>query len=263
MEDRMRGPALRAAGLTVLLLTAAVAQATNSTTYFTPMTLDIQSPGVFHLGIDNYFTVATKSANGGGALPTDFTLPEVGFALSSKVNVECGVDYLAATDNPWFFNAKIGLLEDSLFKGQPALEVGIFNVGTKSSGPSRTDYDIGFVVLGKTIPEVGRISVGPYWGNHATMVSSTGQSQNTGFMVAYDRGFVPAKDKDGSEFSRIVFAGDYASGKNVIGGGGAGLYYYFTKDISLLAGPVWFNDTGLNGKWKVTAQLDINLPKLF
>lgn len=259
----MKGPALRAGGLTVLLLTAAVAQATNSTTYFTPMTLDIQSPGVFHLGIDNYFTVATKTANGGGALPTDFTLPEVGFALSSKVNVECGVDYLAATDNPWFFNAKIGLLEDSLFKGQPALQVGIFNVGTKSSGPSRTDYDIGFVVLGKTIPEVGRISVGPYWGNHATMVSSTGQFQNTGFMVAYDRGFVPAKDKDGNEFSRIVFAGDYASGKNVIGGGGAGLYYYFTKDISLLAGPVWFNDTGLNGKWKVTAQLDINLPKLF
>ena len=259
----MRRPVIRASGLIALLLPAAIVHATPSTTYFTPMTLDIQAPGVFHLGVDNYFTVATKAADGGGAFPTDITLPEVGFALSSNVNVECGIDYVAATDNPWFFNAKIGLTEDSLFKGQPAFEIGIFNVGTKGSGPSRTDYDIGYLVLGKTIPEVGRVSVGPYWGNHATMVSSTGESQNTGFMVAYDRGFVPAKDKSGSEFNRLVLAGDYASGKNVIGGGGVGVYYFFTKDISLLAGPVWFNDSGINGKWKVTVQLDINLPKLF
>jgi hypothetical protein len=38
-----------------------------------------------------------------------------------------------------------------------------------------------------------------------------------------------------------------------------GLYYYFTKNIDLLTGPVWFNDEGINGKWKWTVQLDINL----
>lgn len=26
--------------------------------------------------------------------------------------------------------------------------------------------------------------------------------------------------------------------------------------------PVWFNDEGINGEWKVTAQLDVNLPSL-
>ncbi len=249
--------------LLALLLPASAARATSSTTYWTPMTLDIQAPGVFHLGVDNYFTVATKTAGGGGSLPTDLTLPEVGFALSSKINLECGVDFMAATDNPWMFNAKVGLLEDSLFKGQPAFEIGIFNVGTRSSGPSRTNYDIGFLVLGKTLPDIGRLSVGPYWGNHATMVSSTGESRNVGFMVGFDRAFVSAKDKAGTEFSRLVLAGDYASGKNIIGGGGFGLYYYFTKDISLLSGPIWFNDSGINGKWKWTVQLDINLLKLF
>jgi len=251
------------ASLLAWVLSAGVADATSSTTYFTPMTLDLQAPGVFHLGIDNYFTVGRSSANGAGAFPTDFTLPEIGFAISPKLLVECGVDYFAATTYPWFFNAKIGLVEDSLFKGQPAFEIGIFNVGTKSSGPSRTNYDIGFLVLGKTFPGIGRVSAGPYWGNHATMVSSEGGSQNVGFMLAYDRAFVPAKDKAGNEFNRLVLAGDYASGKNVIGGGGFGLYYFFTKDISLLAGPVWFNDSGLNGTWKVTVQLDVNLPKLF
>jgi len=79
-------------------------------------------------------------------------------------------------------------------------------------------------------------------------------------MVAFDHGFLPVKDKEGNEFNRIVFAADYASGNNAIGGGGFGLYYYFTKDISLLTGPVWFNDQGINGKWKWTTQLDINVP---
>ena len=43
-----------------------------------------------------------------------------------------------------------------------------------------------------------------------------------------------------------------------IGGGGFGMYYFFTKDISLLTGPVWFNDHVINGGWKWTTQLDIN-----
>ena len=47
--------------------------------------------------------------------------------------------------------------------------------------------------------------------------------------------------------------------KAKIGGGGVGLYYFFTKDISLLTGPVWFNEKEINGKWKWTLQLDINV----
>ncbi len=79
-------------------------------------------------------------------------------------------------------------------------------------------------------------------------------------MVAFDRGFLPAKDAEGNEYSKVVLAADYASGKNSIGGGGAGLYYYFTKNIDLLTGPVWFNDKGINGDWKWTTQIDINFP---
>ncbi|MBI1865160.1 MAG: EscU/YscU/HrcU family type III secretion system export apparatus switch protein, partial [Nitrospirae bacterium] len=66
------------------------------------------------------------------------------------------------------------------------------------------------------------------------------------------------KDAEGNELSRLVFAVDYASGDNALGGGGAGLYYYFTKNVSLLTGPVWFNEEAINGKWKWTTQLDVN-----
>jgi len=38
------------------------------------------------------------------------------------------------------------------------------------------------------------------------------------------------------------------------------------KTYHFLTGPVWFNDTDVNGRWKWTVQLDINVPvfdKLF
>jgi hypothetical protein len=241
-----------------------IAQATPSSTFWTPMTPDIQSYGVLHIGVDNYFNVGNKTSDESAinnSFPTDVGLT-VGVLPFEKLQMEIGVDYLQPADYPVYFNAKIGAPEDALFKWSPALQIGIFNVGTKRNDEGRqngTDQNIVYGVIGKTIPYLGRLSVGPYIGNSAVLRSSTGDAQDKGFMVAFDRGFFSVKDKEGNEFNRIVFAADYASGKNAIGGGGFGLYYYFTKDISLLTGPVWFNDTGVNGRWKWSIQLDINV----
>ena len=38
------------------------------------------------------------------------------------------------------------------------------------------------------------------------------------------------------------------------------LTYFFTKNISILTGPVWFNDSKVNGEQKWTTQLDVNIP---
>ena len=241
------------------LLTAGIAYATPSSTYWTPMTMDIQSYGVLHLGVDNYFTVLRKADNGGSSFPTDAGLT-MGVLHFNDIQMEVGADWMESSDYPFMFNAKIGTPEDSLFNGSPALAIGIFNVGTKTGV---TDQDVGYAVIGKTIPWVGRFSAGPYVGNKKALGAGTGDAENVGFMAAFDHGFIPVKDKAGNEFNRLVVAADYASGNNAIGGGGFGLYYYFMKDISLLTGPVWFNDEDINGKWKWTIQLDINLPALF
>ncbi len=251
--------------LLILMSVPGVIYATPSTTYWTPMTPDIQAYGVLHIGVDNYFTVDKKTTQGGSSLPTDVGLT-MGVLPFEKFQMEVGIDYLQPTDYPVSFNAKIGAPEGALFKGAPALQVGIFNAGTHrddataGSLTNGTNQNIVYGVIGKTIPFIeGRLSIGPYIGNSSVLKDSvTGENQNTGYMVAFDRGFLPVKDKEGNEFNRIVFAADYASGKNQIGGGGFGLYYYFTKDISLLTGPVWFNDPGYNGSWKWTVQLDIN-----
>jgi hypothetical protein len=242
--------------LITLFMLGGIANATPSTTYWTPMTMDIQPYGVLHIGVDNYFTIFKKAEKGGGDFPTDVGLT-IGILPFEKIQMEIGVDLLEPSDYPLYFNAKIGAPEDSIFKGSPALQVGIFNVGTKTDV---TNYNIVHAVIGKTIPGVGRVTAGPYIGNKKVLVDKDGNKENTGFMVSFDRGFMPVKDKEGNEYNKLVFAADYASGKNALGGGGFGLYYFFTKDISLLTGPVWFNEEAINGKWKWTIQLDINLP---
>jgi hypothetical protein len=249
------------AGRSVLtvLMGAGVALATPSTTYWTPATTDVQPYGVLHLGVDTYTTVFKKAADGGGDLPTDYGLT-IGILPFDKLQMEVGVDLLEPSDEPLYFNAKLGVPEGALFGASPALNLGIFNVGTKKNV---TDQNVGYLLVGKTIPFIGRVHAGPYLGNRSTLVDSDGDRAKTGFMIGFDRGFYPVKDGAGNEYKKVVVAADYASGDNAIGGGGVGVYYFFTKDISLLAGPVWFNNRAINGDTKWTAQLDINLPPAF
>lgn len=218
---------------------------TPSTTYWTPCTIDIQTAGVTHLGVDDYSS--THSTASVGQFPTDFGLT-FGANLTSKLSAEYGVDFLTPGANPLYFNAKVGFRENVIAKSAPALQLGIFNVGTRAKV---TNQDIAYLTTGKSLPNGRtRIAASYYVGNPDVLLSSDGSRQNTGYMVAFDHALVPGK---------VIIAGDYASGKNAIGGGGVGVYYYFTKDISLLGGPVWFNDAGINGPAKLTLQLDVNL----
>ena len=226
---------------------AGLALATPSTTYWTPCIIDFQSPGVTHLGIDSYFTVGRKGpGNGGESFPTDLGLTW-GAKLGKKLQAEFGFDILEPTDDPIFFNAKIGYPEGKLSPRAPAVELGLFNFGTKSG---LTNQNVVHLIVGKSLPNnQGRIHASYYVGNGEVLRSSTGEKENAGYMIGYDRWL--KKDK-------VMLAADYASGKNAIGGGGVGLYYFFTPNISLLAGPVWFNDAAINGKMKWTTQFDIN-----
>jgi hypothetical protein len=252
------GTPLAAAVLVALATASGAAHATSSSTIWTNMTPDIQSFGVFHLGVDNYFTVGRDADDGAGDFPTDVGLT-VGILPFQKLQMEVGIDVLEPSDYPFSGNFKLGAPEGALFAGAPALYVGMFGLGTERGV---TDYNVAHLTIGKTLGSFGRLSAGPYIGNDELLRSSTGEKEETGFMVAWDRGFRPIPDAAGNTFNRFVVAADYASGDNAIGGGAVGFYTYFNKDVALLAAPVWFNDEGVNGKWKITVQLDVNLPGL-
>jgi hypothetical protein len=226
--------------------------ATPSSTVFTNCTLDLQSYKLWHITYDSYFTVGKEGAEKGD-FATDVGLT-VGILPFEKFQLEVGFDWLEPTDDPLFFNFKAGAPENALCANCPALQFGMFNIGIEENV---TDYNVAQLIIGKTLPQnLGRLSGSLYKGSD-TLVSSVGEVEDSGFMLAYDKGFYPVNDAEG-EYNRFVFAADYASGDNAIGGGGAGLYIYFTRKIDLLVGPVWFNDEGINGGWKWTVQLDVN-----
>lgn len=277
--------------LLISLVVTGTASATPSTTYWTPATSDIQPFNVWHIGVDNYFRLYQNQSEVNNAqvssFPTDVGVT-VGVLPFEKLNMEVGIDglfpgtrahpALTSIGRSLLFNAKLGTPEGAFFGSWfPALNVGIFDVGTKSRV---TDMNIVDFLVGKTLGDFGRIHGGYYYGNPgsalmrehgclpgggagafgctAALGGGAGNRQNDGGMVGYDFGFWKVKDKEGNEYNKWMFAADYASGKNFIGGGGFGMYHFFTKDISLLSGPVWFNDAAINGQWKWTVQLDIN-----
>lgn len=227
-------------------------EATPSTVFWTVCTTDVYAKGTGHIDQDNYFTVFNKRGKG-ASLP-----PDVGFELGcysfKEINVEAGFDYLGGTDDPLYFNIGIGVEEEKLFKNAPSLKCGFFDAGTKYHGCNLTNFNVVDFIIGKTLPEIigGKICLGVFSGN-----KSLGKNQQ-GFMISYQKPFCKAISCDDKEYYKWVFCCDYASGKNVIGGGGIGIYYYFTPDISIVTGPVWFNTNKYNGPWKWSVQIDMS-----
>jgi len=240
---------LSAATVTMLVgILTSIAMATPSTTFWTPCTLDFQPANQTHITYDTYNRFGNPTTDNVPAFPVDYGLTK-GAAFKNGLAFEYGVDFMVPTKNPAYFNVKVGYPELTLKPWAPALEIGIFNVGTKAG---QTNQDVVYFLVGRSLPNnLGRLSAAYYVGNKTALGfgDTVNSIDNTGAMVAYDK--VLIKDK-------VVFAADWATGTNAIGGGGAGLYYYFTPNIDLLAGPVWFNDKEINGKMKFTVQCDIN-----
>ncbi len=202
--------------IAAILGTATSSFAWETTEYWTPCVIDVHPYAVPELMIGNYVSVDKSSINSSTSFPTDLAF-KIGVLPYDKVQMEVGIDAMEPSDDPFMFNTKIGTPEDALFKGAPGLAVGIFDVGTN---PTTTAYDIGDIIIGKTIPYIGRLHVGYYYGNHAVLVNGNGQPDNQGWMIGYDRTIITISKW---WMDSIVLAADYASGSNYIGGGGFGL----------------------------------------
>lgn len=227
----------------VLIIGAGSALATPSSEIWTNCVMDVQAPGVAHITYDTY---SSRS----GDFSTDLGLT-YGVRLTKVLNAEFGADWLSRVAYPVYLNAKVGVAEGVLAKGAPGFSAGFFNAGTKKNVTNQNVFDL---VAGKTVAKNLRLHAGYYHGNGKLLVSSAGKKQNNGFMFAFDYGFRPVKEG----YSKFAIAGDYASGKNAIGGGAVGLVWNFSPKADIIIGPVWFNDQGINGKAKWTTQLDIN-----
>jgi len=193
-----------------------------------------------------------------------------------SLKLEVGFDYLtsngqtnsAADNHPFYFNGKLATPENLAFKGMPALAVGAYNLGTydKPEVGVSTRQNIVYGLLAKTLPVVGRLSAGGYYGSAralATNANPSNTNNNCGLLLSWDRTISEISDK-------LWLGVDYMGGNNGNGEISAGVSWAFSKQITVLAGIQVFNplyklsagDNGVlpGGKPAFTTQLYINLP---
>jgi hypothetical protein len=240
-----------------LIMTINIAKATPSTIIWIP-SVDFQGFKSWHLGFDNYIRMQKiNGVRGAGMYDIGLT---TGILPFKNFQAEIGADYLSMGDNvyddhPIYFNAKVGVPEGGLFKNSPAIAIGTYNLGLKTN---LTNYNIIYGVIGKTIPVIGRLTVGYYTGNEKLLVDENGAKENSGVLVSWDRSMTEISDK-------LWFAIDYQGGRNYLGALNLGFSWSFTKDISMIFGydvynnkKSLYNTNNMNAN-TFTAQLDINL----
>ena len=254
----------------IVVATAGAALATPSTQIWIPST-DIQPFGTVHLNIDNYFrasgvpkaTSATRDANVMDIGPTVGVLP------FEKIQAEVGFDYLVIANDPndnhpFSFNAKVATPEDAFFKFQPAVAVGIYNLGPNPgvNAPAITSgQNIVYALAARTlpamgpVPSLGRISAGYYHGAKTSLVDANNFSKgaNDGILLSWDRTMTEISDK-------LWLGVDYMSGNNVDGAVSFGVAWNFAKNVSVIFGYNVYKEKSLAGNNTFTTQLDINIP---
>jgi hypothetical protein len=229
---------------------------TPSTQIWIPST-DFQKWKTMHLGLDNYIrTSKIDGIRGAGMFDIGLT---TGLLPFEKFQGEIGVDYLSMGDSnyddfPVYFNAKIGFPEGAIFKGSPALALGAYNIGLKKDF---TNYNIVYGLIAKTIPVLGRVSVGYYTGNDKVLVDENLEKAKDGFLFSWDRTMSEISDK-------LWLAVDYQGGKNYLGALSFGASWAFSKNVSVIFGydiynnkKAYYNTNNQNAN-TFTAQVDIN-----
>lgn len=244
------------ASLLVFSISCEYAFSTASTQIWIPST-DFQKWKTMHLGLDNYFR-STKIEGVRGAGIYDLGLT-TGLLPFDKFQGEIGVDYLSMGDNiyddhPIYFNAKIGFPEGALFKNSPAIAFGGYNFGLKKN---LTNYNIIYGEIAKTIPVIGRLSVGYYTGNSKVLVDENLKAAKDGILLSWDRTMTEISDK-------LWLAVDYQGGKNYLGALNFGAAWSFSKNVSVIFGydiynnkKAYYNTNNQNAN-SFTAQVDIN-----
>ena len=188
-----------------------------------------------------------------------------------KIQAEVGLDFVYGGFNtsggldkyPAYGNFKIGMPEDNTFL--PAVAVGMYNIGTKKGEVTNgvytktgTDANIWYGLVAKTLPVVGRFSVGYYGLNKKSSVATVYDSNG---VKGDDSGLLASWDRTLSEISDKLWVGvDYQGGKNAFGATSFGVSWAFAKNVSVIFGYDVYNNKARAGQNTATIQLDINFP---
>jgi hypothetical protein len=265
----IRGVCIFLAAFALCGIAATIASATPSTQIWIPST-DIQPFKTLHFGADTYIRTGHEPSGTnypplvdlgltGGVLPFEKIQAEVGFdVMYGGSNTSAGLD-----SYPLYFNFKVAMPEDNTWI--PAVAVGMYNIGTKSGKTSNgfytetgTNADIYYGLVAKTLPVVGRLSLGWYGLNKKASVAGVYdangvEGDDNGLLLSWDRVLTEVSDK-------LWVGVDYQGGKNAYGATSFGFSWAFAKNVSVILGYDIYNNKARAGQDTATVQLDINFP---
>jgi hypothetical protein len=247
----MKSLKLAVVAAAIVAMASSSAMATPSTQIWIPST-DAKDFKNIHIDIDNYARFASDPSVAGT------NMYNIGLSAGvlpfENIKLEVGVDFLKIDDkaydeHPFYINAKLATPEGAFgIKELPAFAVGGYNLSTVSA----TQQNIVYALVAKTLPVVGRLSVGGYTSNEDLY----GKKDNKGILASLDRSIPEISDK-------LWLAVDYMGGNNANGALSVGGSWAFSKQISLIVGAVFFNpfqEVKPGGKPTLTTQIDISLP---
>ena len=250
---RLSVPALFALVFSGCLMCGANAFSTASTHIWAPST-DVQAYGVWHITADMYAAVKNDAA--GNRVPTITNVGlTVGVLPLKRINVEIGLDHksgLGALDSyPMYGNLKIGVPENAIGNGAPAVAVGVFDVGTKSDA---TDYDVIYGKIARTFSaggfSLGRFSAGWFAGNEKLLLDGKGDKDNSGLLAAWERTVTEISDK-------LWICVEYMGTESVYGSFNVGASWKVADIDSVLGGYEIYNNDNLVDT--ATLQVDIDI----
>ena len=244
---------LAAAAAVVGSLFAESVWATPSTHVWTPST-DVQADRITHITFDSYIPSQRDASGNRPDTVTDLGLEQGWWFWKEKMGIEFGIDSMtglgAADDYPLYFNAKLGTPEDAFFQYMPALAVGGYNFGTKNK---LTNQDIFFVEAAKTIKfgevNLGRVSVGGFWGNKDVLLDGDGKSDESGVILSWERTMSEISEK-------LWICADWQSSESGVGALAPGFSWKFADNVAMLFGYVIPNNKDLAETF--TVQLDVD-----
>jgi len=225
------------------------ALATPSTIIWIP-SVDVQKFATVHLNVDTYLRLWAEP-DGSIKPPIVDIGPTVGILPFSFLQAEIGLDVIVQGDAgldryPVYFNAKVAVPEDVMFKWSPAIAVGSYNIGIKWTGQNRTNQNICYGIIGRTVPYLGRLEFGYSWANPDLF-----SPQNQGFMASWDRTLTEISDK-------LWVAIDYMGSESSLGAISAGIAWSFAPNASVLLAYDKYLYPMAAGADTITVQADYN-----
>jgi hypothetical protein len=233
------------------MIVVASAFATASTHIWAPST-DVQAYKKWHLTADFYVPTESNSDGSRANTITNAGLT-VGILPFKKLNAEVGFDHKSGYGSldkyPIYFNAKVGIPEDSYGKFFPAVAFGIYDIGTKED---KTDSNVFYGKIAKTLTlggvNLGRLSAGYFVGNKKLLLHGS-KRDNEGVLLAWERVMSEISDK-------LWVAVEYQGSRSSYGAMNYGFSWKFADNVSVIFGYQVYNDVDLANTFTIQTDID-------